>query len=112
LLVHNAQLPAAHAPAAVLLGQVHAHEPGLADGLPQLGGLLAGPGLGREVVVTVVGGDLGHGLAEHDLLGRLTEVHRHPPWVSSSSAGSSTTLARSHASRPLAISSDTDRDAH
>ena len=65
------------APAAVLLGQVDAEEPGLARLGPQRVGAAAGPGLLQEVGLPVAGAEVGHRRAQRPQLVALVEVQRH-----------------------------------
>ncbi len=69
------QLGDALAAAAVLLGQVDAEEAGVAAGLPQLGGLLAGAGLLHVVVWPKLRTPACRPTAQELLLLALDEVH-------------------------------------
>ena len=94
LLHHQRQLVHARAAAAVLLGQVDADEAEFACLVPQFVGVLAGAGLLQVVVLAVVGGHRGDGLAQRLLLLGLDEAglcHRGSPCCVSTRASTAPT---------------------
>ena len=82
LLHDQGQLVHARAAAAVLLGQVDPDEAEFACLTPQFGGVLAGAGLLQVVLLAVVGGQRGDGLAQRLLFVGLDEAHRYSPLFS------------------------------
>ena len=75
LLADDGELGQPGAAPAVLLGQVDAEEAVVAEGVPQLGGRLAGLGLADVVVGAELLGDGTHRLAQGPVLVGLGEVH-------------------------------------
>ena len=69
LLAHDRELGHAAAATAVGLGEVHREEALVGERLPQLVGLRAGAVALGEVLVAELPGDVGDGLAQHDVLG-------------------------------------------